>query len=980
MPSAAPDLSHLSDEQLQAILNGGKPAPAARPAASAPPAFSDLSDAQLQALADQGAPPDGQFNQDRFLRNQGDEGPDSAPLRQGLLKTARDISMGKQLGRQRPTATEASGFGLIHTLPWDDEIAGAVGGTFDYANDWWHDRPTSLSDRYNAARNEYNLKGDDAWQDHPYAYGAGMAGGFIGQALMAPEVEALSLPGTSLALRPAGTVGKAALNGGVYGALYGSGEGDGVLDRLGHAGFGALGGTVLGGIGGKAVDYFEQRALSRTMDEIRKAAAERAAHADSDAAGIDLSYGQLTGDIPAQTYENKVINGAYGPKAQEVGVNHIENFKTQVGQSINAANELIAGHDAGGVPHVQINVPNEAGEALIPSITRTAQTGQAAVDAANAADVAMARGAADSVTRGLGGGRAPSDLYGVAEDVGAGTRSREAASRGDYNSRYQTAGQVQATVDATPLRNLGQRLRGMLMRSADPVVVDPQLTPNASHALDYLDDVGNFVAPVNQVAGMPPPSSVTGVTAQGLEHVRKVLNTLLDGAYDATKQGGGADYRAVTAIKNAYDAHLQDIYHQGLFTGDPSWLSAWQQARAAFAQHQRLFRPDDDLRQSVRRIIENQATPEEVIRYMYGRAMTGDSRQSAALADHLRTILGDTSDEWGAIRQGGWQHLIGTANQNQQITHETAQAIADRIDQFLTNRGRTLAQTLYSDPERQQMANFAQGLRQMATNRRTPPAALQHMIDLASGRPLQAEALANTLVGGSGSTILKAPESNRLIDNLLALHGPDSQEVSLVKQAIWRKATSTAEGQRNLSPGQIAENISALLNGTGRPVSQRLFSQAERDQMGAIARTLRRSIPDPKAVNGSNSGNRLLGALQEQATKMIGTLTMILGGTPQHIVANMAVSHGAAAVNSARNAGKAARSFAGKPPRSATKWAGRQIGTGLLKSLGMATDQAGTISGKGSVPAIAYGQRKLLAAPAPTDPQSDPVAPGGPMQ
>ncbi|WP_133304783.1 hypothetical protein [Mesorhizobium sp. DCY119] len=100
--------------------------------------------------------------------------------------------------------------------------------------------------------------------------------------------------------------------------------------------------------------------------------------------------------------------------------------------------------------------------------------------------------------------------------------------------------------------------------------------------------------------------------------------------------------------------------------------------------------------------------------------------------------------------------------------------------------------------------------------------------------------------------------------------GPDSPEWNGIRQSFWLRATRA--GDEALNPTQITKNLDGLLNGNGKGVAMILFSPAERDLMWKYASVMRHLSPAREGINGSNTANRLMPALQKYGTAIVGAL------------------------------------------------------------------------------------------------------------
>lgn len=141
--------------------------------------------------------------------------------------------------------------------------------------------------------------------------------------------------------------------------------------------------------------------------------------------------------------------------------------------------------------------------------------------------------------------------------------------------------------------------------------------------------------------------------------------------------------------------------------------------RSQLAAHAKRLRgiepkgaPANDLEKAVARIAGTDghlpASPGEVTDMLYSRTGKGDKGISQRLAVHLKQNL--TPESWTAVRQGMWEKLTNAGEGK--IPFE-AQALSQRLHEFLNESGKGLASILFTKAEREEMAKLAAVYRRM---------------------------------------------------------------------------------------------------------------------------------------------------------------------------------------------------------------------------------------------------------------------------
>lgn len=93
-----------------------------------------------------------------------------------------------------------------------------------------------------------------------------------------------------------------------------------------------------------------------------------------------------------------------------------------------------------------------------------------------------------------------------------------------------------------------------------------------------------------------------------------------------------------------------------------------------------------------------------------------------------------------------------------------------------------------------------------------------------------------TKVGAAGS-------SSRLLSRIVDATGGDEAALGAIRSGVWTRLTQTSEGVDAKAGSKVANEIYEFLNGSGRDIANRLYSQEQRNLMKAYADTVRASGP-----------------------------------------------------------------------------------------------------------------------------------------
>lgn len=381
-----------------------------------------------------------------------------------------------------------------------------------------------------------------------------------------------------------------------------------------------------------------------------------AREAAADEFGITLTPGQATGDFSRIKYEQDAARGGYGPLAAKAARNRFEEQGGQIGAARSGIQSQIAGEQ----PMVG-SVDEAAGSVL------------------------------------------------------SGVKSAAAKQRADFKGKYQDALTREGEFSDIAFRGVGDRIKVALSDGDNPVIIDDVTTPIANRAIADLDRISglriqNSAAP----GGQPDPAQIVGVNLRGVDQARKRLVAF----YQSAKGSQNAsDARAVQRIIDGFDNEVEMAMQTGLFSGDDAALSALKAARESYRKYRQTFKPGgagDDVGRSMERIAERDATAGEVANLLYGHSAIGERGVSARLANRMKQVFGEGSDEWSAIKQGLWMRLT---SKPEGMNDFGPQAMSERIFKFVNGDGAALARQVFSPEEIGQIKRFAAAVKNVVPPR-----------------------------------------------------------------------------------------------------------------------------------------------------------------------------------------------------------------------------------------------------------------------
>lgn len=560
---------------------------------------------------------------------------------------------------------------------------------------------------------------------------------------------------------------------------------------------------------------------------------------------IPLTRGQATEDAGAIRFEDMAARGAHGDEMQGIAkpafedqFEAIQRAGQRVGQTVNRGEQ-------------PLGTPADAAASLNTEIGERAATARTARDAEVTAAQQEEQAQRTAVAeRGQTIGEAISAAHGEIENpraageiVNRDVRGAAATNRADFNSKYDEFGRMEGSM---PLeRGVGNSIRTEIGLLDNPVVVDDvsNLTPAASAALRRLD----------QLTEHANPDAPLMFDIKGVDRMRRQLVS-----YYKQAQRNPEDQRAVRAIINSFDAHVERAVADGLFSGDPRALEVLREARGSFARYQRTFSPqsnDGGVGEAMRRIVQRNATAEETANMIVGSGKIGQAGLPVRIADRLEQVLGADSEAWNSVRQAIWQKAS-------RVTNAKGEADAARSTQGIQDlAGSSLGRRMFTPEELTAMRNHAQGSRDLegvvartstARAERAQTAyeqafgtgelsgkqkkVFQRMVDGTAEPEEISNALFSVIAGGNPS------DASRAISAVERIVGADSPVMGNIRQGVWQKLTQNPFGKDPDGQQKLVQGINEFLNGKGRTIAGKLYTAEERALMQRYGEAVRKTI------------------------------------------------------------------------------------------------------------------------------------------
>lgn len=140
------------------------------------------------------------------------------------------------------------------------------------------------------------------------------------------------------------------------------------------------------------------------------------------------------------------------------------------------------------------------------------------------------------------------------------------------------------------------------------------------------------------IANLPDNASVR---LNAISQFRARLNRTKPPANDL------AQNTALSIMKGELDSFVDAAFNADMISGDPVAVTRWRNARAANVDYRERFSANKVIRQ----LAEQSTDPEQIKKWILNSSATGASAEAGMVVGRLRSILGEDSPQFNALRQ-----------------------------------------------------------------------------------------------------------------------------------------------------------------------------------------------------------------------------------------------------------------------------------------------------------------------------------------
>lgn len=250
------------------------------------------------------------------------------------------------------------------------------------------------------------------------------------------------------------------------------------------------------------------------------------------------------------------------------------------------------------------------------------------------------------------GGAHPREAGGV---VAQGLEQESAALSRDIDEAYKMARGQKAELKVISMRGIVNRVKNTFEQEGK--IIDKDLTPATKKAIGYLEDLNSKIQHYELGSGVAGVKNLKGgkLPFHELDIARRKIGQVINTAANKT------DRANAIAVKRMMDDWVDEAFDNALFEGSSEALEQLKAARNLRREYALKFEPQnpqDAARKNIQKIIEHDATPDQTIDYIFGRASLGSKRESVQTIRQLKEVFTPESPEFGALREAAFLRVM----------------------------------------------------------------------------------------------------------------------------------------------------------------------------------------------------------------------------------------------------------------------------------------------------------------------------------
>lgn len=277
------------------------------------------------------------------------------------------------------------------------------------------------------------------------------------------------------------------------------------------------------------------------------------------------------------------------------------------------------------------------------------------------------------------------------ETISEGVAQRAAAAKAASSKAYDEAAELggEFTLDSF------QKMQRRMKRVTQGELLPKQDFPGTYKVLGEIQKLDKLFK-----SGM----GIKPFTLKQLEVKRRMIQRL-------AQRSSPEDARVVRQMQEVLDDYIDGAVDNAFFSGDDAAIDAIKKARGLYRQYKQNFtqrKAGDSAGAIVEKFANRGVTgegvdPNTAMNWIFGASKVGGKEVTVPVLKRLKTVFGEGSQEWNALREAAWLKVTAKGMQGESIS---AQKLATALDDALTGSGESVMKSLFTQKELMQMARF----------------------------------------------------------------------------------------------------------------------------------------------------------------------------------------------------------------------------------------------------------------------------------
>lgn len=173
----------------------------------------------------------------------------------------------------------------------------------------------------------------------------------------------------------------------------------------------------------------------------------------------------------------------------------------------------------------------------------------------------------------------------------------------------------------------------------------------------------------------------------------------------ASKTAAGDARPVFKSIADNIDAKLNEAIEQSIISGDEAVIKNWQKSTKLFADYYKTYEGKKGARRFIAKMASGELDPADASKVIFGVNGITPKQGQRQLLSNIKSLVGETSPEWQALRQEGLTRILREAPDGR-----IGQKFSSELERQLKDNPQVM-RTLYTQEEVYQLRKFSRVVR-----------------------------------------------------------------------------------------------------------------------------------------------------------------------------------------------------------------------------------------------------------------------------